>query len=326
MLITKDAPESLYEKLVTGTGITIEIWVETTDVHQQGPARIISYSIDPYLRNFTLGQSGKDLILRLRTMYSDLNGLDQQLELKNIFTPGKLHHVAATYDFNRRCVFVDGNLLLCSERLRGDFSNWDSSYKLIIGNEASGNRPWIGRIYYAAIYKRALNEQEILQNFNSGYKETSVPKKSSGTYDSSPFVVYFFNEKAGDTAHDHSGNSVHIDLNMPEKIPHGRGRIMVLSLKGNLEDISSINNILLNIFGFFPFGFLLCAYLNASGNTVARTTFTILTVALIISFGFEYLHFYLPNQHSSAVEVFLKVSGSFFGMEAFFTLRRTKRY
>ena len=259
-------------------------------------------------------------------MYSDLNGLDQQLELKNIFTPGKIHHVAATYDFNRRCVFVDGNLLLCSERLRGDFSNWDSSYKLIIGNEASGNRPWIGRIYYAAIYKRPLNEKEIRQNFNSRYKKASSSIRPLGIGDSGPIVSYLFGEKAGDMIYDKSGNSAPINLYMPEKLPCGREGIMMLSLTDNFEDISSINNVLSNILGFFPLGFLFCAYLIASGNTVARTTFTVLAVASIISFGFEYLHYFLPKQHSSAVEVFLKASGTFLGMEAFFMLRRAKRY
>jgi hypothetical protein len=325
LLITKEAPKDLFEKLTTGSGMTIEIWIESDIIYQQGPARIISYSIDPYLRNFTLGQSEDGLILRLRTTHSDLNGLYQQLELNNVFMANKIHHVAATYDFKQRCVFVDGNLALSSDRLRGDFSNWDPSYKLIIGNEASGNRPWLGKIYYAAIYNRALTGQEIFHNYLAGYEGTSASIKSSEIGDYSPVVTYFFDETVGDTVYDRNRDSNHVDLNMPKKLPRGRRGIMMISLTDNFEDISSINNILSNILGFFPLGFLFCAYLKACGHNAVRTTFLVLTVALIISFGFEYLHFYLPKQHSSAVEVFLKVSGTFFGMEAFFILRRAKK-
>jgi len=168
LLITKEAPVDLFDKLISGSGLTVEVWIEPNISDQRGPARIISYSIDPYLRNFTLGQSKDDLKLRLRTSDSDLNGVDQQLRLENVFTEKKVHHITITYNFKKRCIYIDGNLAICSYQQKGDFSNWDASHRLIIGNEASGNRPWLGKIFYAAVYNKALNEKEIHKNFNAG--------------------------------------------------------------------------------------------------------------------------------------------------------------
>ena len=314
MLISKEAPRDLFKKLTTGSGLTIEVWIEPYATQQYGPARIISYSIDPYARNFTLGQSGDGLILRLRTSRSDLNGVDQQLKLENVLKAKKIQHIAATYDFEQRCLYVDGHAALCSDRLKGDFSNWDSAHQLIIGNEASGNRPWLGKIFYAAIYERALNKGEIRKHFNSGYKNRSGPAQSSGQSDSGPVVTYMFGEKAGNTVYDQSKNSSHINLYMPQKMPRGKRGIINLSSKINLEDILSIDNILTNVLAFLPFGFLLCFNLKTFGYTIGRLALFVMIVALSVSFGFEYLHSYLPGRHASAVEVFLKVLGIFSGM------------
>ena len=47
--------------------LTIEAIIQPDNLTQGGPARIISFSTNGSLRNFTLGQVGEQLILRLRT-------------------------------------------------------------------------------------------------------------------------------------------------------------------------------------------------------------------------------------------------------------------
>ena len=49
-----------------------------------------------------------------------------------------------------------------------DFSNWDSNYPLLIGNEATLDRPYLGEIFLVAIYDRVISDAEIQQNFNAG--------------------------------------------------------------------------------------------------------------------------------------------------------------
>ena len=35
----------------------------------------------------------------------------------------------------------------------GDFSNWDAGYRLALGNELTENRPWLGTLYWVAIFR-----------------------------------------------------------------------------------------------------------------------------------------------------------------------------
>jgi hypothetical protein len=48
---------------------------------------------------------------------------------------------------------------------------------LVIGSEVSGDRPWKGKIFYVAIFDRALAEQEIHQNYVSRLRSINKGSK-----------------------------------------------------------------------------------------------------------------------------------------------------
>jgi hypothetical protein len=116
---------------------------------QSGPARILTFSLNPYERNLTVGQEGADLIMRLRTASTDKNGM---IEGKPV---ARVPRVFLTSDW------IDLRIAIEPERIRirvGDepvidevlpfrpLETWDPSYRLALGNEATGDRPWIGEI------------------------------------------------------------------------------------------------------------------------------------------------------------------------------------
>ena len=66
--LQSDEPAALLAQRLRATnGFTLRIRCATDDANQDGPARIVSNSFSPLLRNFTLGQQGADLVFRLRT-------------------------------------------------------------------------------------------------------------------------------------------------------------------------------------------------------------------------------------------------------------------
>lgn len=139
------APGAL-DRLATGDGLSIEMWVTPDDVRQGGPARIATLSRDPYRRNVTVGQEGDALVFRLRTTATDPNGLAGQLTVPGFFTAGRQHHVAIAWDSRGTTVHLDG-----AERARaagpsGSLSGWDEDLPLVLGNEPTGDRPWLGAI------------------------------------------------------------------------------------------------------------------------------------------------------------------------------------
>lgn len=64
-------------------------------------------------------------------------------------------------------LFVDG-VERQSATHAGDFSNWDDTYRLILGNAATLDRSWLGTIHLVAAYSRALATNEVKQNFAAG--------------------------------------------------------------------------------------------------------------------------------------------------------------
>lgn len=147
--VSNSSTQEFFDRMVRGSGLTLELWIKTEDQNQFGPARILSYSIDPGARNFTIGQSSDQLVIRLRTTETSLNGMNPHLIIDDTFNYPFLQHVVVTYDFSEQRVYINGEQRARSKVLKGDFSNWDPSCRLVIGNEVTGRRPWKGKIYLA---------------------------------------------------------------------------------------------------------------------------------------------------------------------------------
>ncbi|MCI2284470.1 hypothetical protein L3081_15070 [Colwellia sp. MSW7] len=61
--------------LITSTGeFSVETWVTPNNVVQEGPARIVTYSLGDNDRNFTLGQSQYNYDFMLRNEQTSSNG------------------------------------------------------------------------------------------------------------------------------------------------------------------------------------------------------------------------------------------------------------
>ena len=74
-------------------------------------------------------------------------------------------------------IAIFGTMMLLFHHPRSDFSNWDPTYHLAIGNELTGNRPWAGTISEAAIYPFAMAPSQIndLTSGKSGPYTSEAP-------------------------------------------------------------------------------------------------------------------------------------------------------
>ncbi|MBN2306142.1 MAG: hypothetical protein JXQ72_16785 [Anaerolineae bacterium] len=159
--------------------ITIEAWIKPANTTQDGPARIVTLSEDPYLRNFTLGQAADTgaadfYEARLRTSTHTTNGKPALVSPAGSLDT-TLSHVVYTRDASGTArLYVDGVLTVIGT-VDGNLSNWDAEYRLALANEFGGNRVWLGDYYLVAIYNRALSRNEINQNFAAGPENDNPP-------------------------------------------------------------------------------------------------------------------------------------------------------
>jgi hypothetical protein len=152
--------------------ITLEAWITPTNVLQNGPARIMTFSNDAESRNFTLGQGESDspsdfYIVRLRTTAQSDNGKPSLDSASGTLTPTLTHVVYMREASGVVRLYLNG-IEQVSATVEGDFSNWDPTFRFALGNEIDGNRAWLGSYDLVAVYCRALSPSDVHQNFDAG--------------------------------------------------------------------------------------------------------------------------------------------------------------
>ncbi len=86
--------------------------------------------------------------------------------------------------------------------------NWDHSYPLLLGNEATLDRAWKGEIFSVAIYNQRLSPDKVKQLFNRGSKDNSIQSRD----EMGLILFYSFNEGLGNIINDmiNKDNPVHL--------------------------------------------------------------------------------------------------------------------
>lgn len=173
-LIASSGPASkLIDSSRASNEITIEAWIKPANLSQDGPARIVTLSENPYRRNFTLGQGVYGVQpadfydVRLRTTDRTVNGFPSLTGPRGSLDT-TLTHVVYTRDATGTArIYVNG-VEVATGNVAGDLSNWDNAYRLALANELTGGRPWLGEFHLVAVYSRALAGSEVGQNWQAG--------------------------------------------------------------------------------------------------------------------------------------------------------------
>lgn len=147
--------------------ISIEAWVKPDNTTQNGPARIVTLSVDPYNRNFTLAQEANQYIVRLRTTNTTINGFPELVSPPGSVTTNLSHILYTRNTTGTEKIYINSVAVVTGTRT-GNFSNWDPGYRLALANELTNNRPWLGEYHLVAVYCRALTPAEVAQNYAAG--------------------------------------------------------------------------------------------------------------------------------------------------------------
>ncbi len=156
----------LYDMIEPTREYSVEAWVIADNNAQDGPARIVSYSQDTQVRNFTLGQNAIYYVLRNRSIETSANGTPA-IEALDPQVNTNLQHIVATFDeATGRKVYINGQLSI--EENLADTLDWLDNQTFVLGNEVTNNRLWQGILRMVAIHNQALSGAEVQQNFDAG--------------------------------------------------------------------------------------------------------------------------------------------------------------
>ncbi|MBN1676550.1 MAG: LamG domain-containing protein [Kiritimatiellae bacterium] len=177
--------------------LTLEVWIRPADPMQAGPARIVSVASQPLNANLMLGQTreyapwGPHFGIRVRSTASTELGFPEANTARGTVTTELTHVVCVREAAGAVRLFVngrdqlggwthydpDGGLRSPSFMKRrpvppGTLANWASDFPLVLANEATGDRPWLGEYHRVALYSRALSENEVRAAFRRGRPQT----------------------------------------------------------------------------------------------------------------------------------------------------------
>ena len=173
-LIRSDKPAAKVFNAVRRSGeITIEAWVRPANAKQDGPARMVTLSGGSSERNFTLGQEGDKVDVRLRTTKTSGNGIPSLNSPGRSLAPRLTHIVYTRNRGGRTRLFLSGKQQV-EKRVPGAMANWNGKYRLALANELSSDRPWLGTFHLVAIYSRDLSVGEVAQHFKAGVNARST--------------------------------------------------------------------------------------------------------------------------------------------------------
>ncbi len=144
------------------TELTVVAWIKNGNDTQGGPARTVTISVDTGPRNFLLGQEAEGYQVRLRTSKT---ALKPEAAHRIIVPDGAVTDAVSkllyTFDANGdSTLYLDGKEI-GSVNIGGDFSTWDDTYTLALGNEHTIDRPWVGEMFLVAIYNKSFTPDTV---------------------------------------------------------------------------------------------------------------------------------------------------------------------
>lgn len=168
-LSTAGAASKVATRAKASGELTVEAWVKPANFTQTGPARIVTMSTNASIRNFLLGQDTSTYAARFRADGETgwANGNPTVFTTTGTATTALTHVVYTHSSDGAEVLYVNGVANQTFTRMAG-LTMWDANYGIIVANEATSDRPWLGELHLIAVYDRALDVGEVDQNFMAG--------------------------------------------------------------------------------------------------------------------------------------------------------------
>jgi VanZ like family len=188
-IVIAQPPHDWLEAARAAETLTLFLLVRSHSAAQTGPARIVTMSWDTHMRNLTLAQENGDLVLRLRTQQTDLNGLragEPLARIRDAFGSARWLSVDLHIRPGQLTISLDGRPAAVAGLPPEVLRTWDPAFSLALGNETTCDRPWLGEIRAAVVkvpgherdYADAENVRAPASCWVVGYMPMLVPFRS----------------------------------------------------------------------------------------------------------------------------------------------------
>jgi len=282
---------------------SIEIWLEphSTD----GSGTLLAFYAPGNPRQFSLHQSISDLELRISKREGKFQTRRTRFYVGDIFRAGKPLFITITANEGHATVYISGARVEVASKF--PLSGKDFDGELVVANWPTGDNSWSGLLRGLAFYDQELSPAQVVHHY-----ETWTEKGKPDVLENErPVALYLFHERAGRIIHNQVPSGT--ELYIPERYQI----VDQFFLEPFWEEFdptwSYWRDVLINIAGFVPFGFLFCAYFSLAGRVKRPALITIL-LGFAVSLTIECLQSLLPTRDSGTTDLITNTLGTCYGV------------
>ena len=264
---------------------------------------IMSFYVPNNPRQFLVRQWTDGLLVSHDIVDAEHKVKTAKFEVDHAFQTGKLLLLTMMSGPNGTVVYMNSARTHVFSRFT--ISQSDLAGQIVMGTSAVDYEPWEGEVRGLAIYSKELTSAEVLRHYKDWTDGRVDPPDLDGAV-----ARYAFTEGAGHDIHNAvvSGS----DLEIPKRfgVPH---KPLLQSLAKEFEaSWDYVNDLLVNIAGFVPLGFIICAYLGWTRNRRQAILYAILAGG-VLSFMIEVLQAYIPQRNSGTTDIITNTLGAALG-------------
>ena len=273
---------------------SIRLEIRPRDEPRDSIPRILSAYDNDGQEFFFVGQWKTNLVIWILTESGPSSGRYRETETAGLRKDASRKYFLRFTDSG--LTILDGGALLeTAPEIRPSLIKRHRGTRLVLGNSPSGQDPWTGEITSLSILPMALSPQE------------RVPLGPE------PAIRYRFTEGRG-TICRNEGSPGH-DLVIPTRFRAPFKGVLAPTWKLERWNLEFWEDVVVNVFGFVPFGFVLFAWIRKSRPTAGFTAgFVAVCLGGIVSLVIELLQVYLPSRDSSLTDVITNVLGTWLGV------------
>lgn len=281
-----------------GPACSLELWLKPHRTWDKGTVLAFynhligrQFSLQQYYTDLILGHDGED---EYRQARFDVDGVFR----------GNQVLITVTSDGQATAIYLDGNLIKRSSRF--GLSLKDLAGTLIVANSPRQPNSWAGELRGLAIYRGMLTADQVTQH----HQDWTQTGKPSVTEDIPALALYLFDEHTGKMIHNQVRSGV--DLYIPERYLLVNQTLLESPRKEFRRKSTRLDDIVSNIVGFVPLGFVFCAYFT-SVRQFKHGGWAVIVLGAIVSLTIEVLQAYLPTRDSGLTDVITNTLGTAVG-------------
>ncbi len=289
---------------------SIELWLRSDEIWSR--RTILSFYDPTNASQLVIRQWNGGLLISRDSPANSGAAVAEKIYVKNLFQRGQPVFLTITSN-------PTGTDIFANAVRKQSFSNFqirasDLSGQLIVGTAPASFSPWRGELYLVSLYDSALTPPEV----RLGYDSLSTPSAPS-LEAPSLLAQYSFSESSGRITRSSVPSAP--DLQMPENFFLPRKGFLQLPSSQYEATWTYFRDLLTNVLGFLPFGFLLCACLANTRLSRFAVLYSFLSGA-VFSFFIELLQGYIPQRDSGLTDVITNSLGAVLGALLARRLRR----